>query len=103
MTHRSARGTETRREVHPYGVVFHSRRWYLVGHDHLRDDIRTFRLDRVADIETTRDRFRIPDGFDVVAHLVHALVTVPYGIDVEVVLHVDMTRADAGRADRRAA
>jgi predicted DNA-binding transcriptional regulator YafY len=93
FTHRSTRGSETRREVDPYGVVFQGRRWYLVGHDHGRDDLRTFRLDRVADVQTTRGRFRLPDGFDVVGHLVHALATVPYGLDVEVVLHVDRERA----------
>lgn len=93
FTHRSPRGTTTQREVDPYGVVFHGRRWYVVGYDHLRDDIRTFRVDRLAGVETTRDRFRLPEGFDVVGHLVHALVTVPYGIDVEVVLHVELDRA----------
>lgn len=95
FTHRSQHGTSMRREVDPYGVVFSARRWYLVGHDHLRADIRTFRLDRIADVETTRERFRTPDGFDAAGHLVHSLATTPYGIDVEVVLHVEMQRARA--------
>jgi len=36
------------RDVDPWGVVFKHGRWYLVGHDHLRNDRRCFRLDRVA-------------------------------------------------------
>ncbi|MDQ3430621.1 MAG: WYL domain-containing protein, partial [Actinomycetota bacterium] len=63
--------------------------WYLVGHDHLRADVRTFRLDRLRDVTTTGERFTAPDGFDAVAHLVRSLAEVPYGWDVEVVLHVD--------------
>lgn len=93
FTHRSVAGRSMTREVDPYGVVLSARRWYLVGHDHLRNDIRTFRLDRIAAVQTTRERFRAPDAFDAAAHLIESLVTTPYGIDVEVVLHVDIDRA----------
>lgn len=95
FTHQSAAGAAMMREVDPYGVVLSARRWYLVGHDHLRNDIRTFRLDRIADVRTSRERFRAPDDFDAAAHLVESLVSTPYGIDVEVVLHVSMDRARA--------
>lgn len=47
-------GTESRREVEPYGLVAWTGRWYLVAWDLDRDDWRTFRIDRL--------RPRIPFG-----------------------------------------
>lgn len=41
-------GEVTRRRLDPYGVVFHSGRWFVTGHDHTREALRTFRVDRVA-------------------------------------------------------
>ena len=37
------------REVQPWGVVWWHGRWYLVGHDTARDDVRVFRLSRIVD------------------------------------------------------
>jgi predicted DNA-binding transcriptional regulator YafY len=36
------------RTVDPYGLVFRRGHWYAVGHDHDRDAIRAFRVDRIA-------------------------------------------------------
>lgn len=48
--HRSAANEPfRRRNVEPWGVVTHSGRWYLVGHDLDRDAVRTFRLSRIGD------------------------------------------------------
>src|SRR5262249_17873799 len=44
-------GTSTTREVEPYGIVHTDGRWYMVGRCLLRQDLRTFRLDRVSGIE----------------------------------------------------
>ena len=38
----------TARDLDPYGLVFHSGRWYAVGHDHRSGEIRTFRADRIV-------------------------------------------------------
>ena len=46
--YRAFGGEETEREVSPHGLVVHSGRWYLAAHDHLRDDLRTFRVDRMS-------------------------------------------------------
>ena len=43
----SGRGEETERIVDPYGVVYHAGVWYTAGYCHLRQEPRTFRLDRV--------------------------------------------------------
>ncbi len=45
--YRSFQGEETQRELSPHGLVVHSGRWYLAAHDHGRDDLRTFRVDRM--------------------------------------------------------
>jgi proteasome accessory factor B len=40
-------GEVTRRTVEPWGVVSWRGRWYLVGHDRDRADVRSFRLSRI--------------------------------------------------------
>lgn len=52
------------RVLDPYGLVHHAGEWYVVGHCHKRGDTRTFRLDRIASLESTTDSFEIPDDFD---------------------------------------
>jgi proteasome accessory factor B len=50
FSHRSTPAAPFReRTVEPWGVVTHSGRWYLVGHDTERDAVRTFRLSRIGD------------------------------------------------------
>ncbi|TMR90355.1 YafY family transcriptional regulator [Nonomuraea basaltis] len=83
----SWRQDQTERDIDPYGVVFHTGRWYLVGHDHLRDDLRTFRIDRIASITPRPQTFATPDGFDPVAHLTATLAQGPYRWQVEVTIH----------------
>jgi predicted DNA-binding transcriptional regulator YafY len=78
VRYRSARGEETERLVDPYGVAFQSGQWYLVAWDHLRADLRTFRLDRLLTVETTRVTFERPVAFDLMAHMQRSLATVPY-------------------------
>lgn len=56
----------TVRTVEPWGVVTARGRWYLVGHDRDRDDTRTFRLSRIADVRPAGEpgAVRRPDGVD---------------------------------------
>ncbi|WP_214365273.1 helix-turn-helix transcriptional regulator [Pseudonocardia sp. H11422] len=42
-------GEIVRRTVEPWGVVSWRGRWYLVGHDRDRDDVRSFRLSRIVE------------------------------------------------------
>lgn len=47
--HRSSRAEPySTRTVEPWGVVTQKGRWYLVGHDRDRDDVRIFRLSRIG-------------------------------------------------------
>ena len=43
LQYRSYQGAETERELDAYGIVFHSGRWYVTGHDHRSSETRTFR------------------------------------------------------------
>ncbi|MEV3869644.1 YafY family protein [Streptomyces sp. NPDC049906] len=87
ISHHSWRQEHTERDIDPYGVVFHTGRWYVVGHDHLRDSLRTFRIDRIASVTARADGFTAPDGFDPVAHLTSTLARGTYRWQVEVTIH----------------
>ena len=65
----ASRDEETVREVDPLGLVYYSDHWNLIAYDHLRDDIRNFRLDQIKKLRTRFDRFEQPDGFDLKEHL----------------------------------
>ncbi|MDG3015707.1 YafY family protein [Speluncibacter jeojiensis] len=87
----AADGTALRRKVEPLRLISLGRRWYLVGYDLIRNDWRTFRLDRLTAPSPTGARFaprRLPaaDAAEFVrsrfetmprAHLVTAWVEAP--------------------------
>jgi proteasome accessory factor B len=55
--------------VEPWGVVSWRGRWYLVGHDRDRDDVRCFRLSRIEEPVTAigpLGAVRVPEGTDLV-------------------------------------
>ena len=55
----AAKGERTERHVEPHRLVALDRRWYLVAYDLLRNDWRSFRLDRVVGVpQPTGARFR---------------------------------------------
>jgi proteasome accessory factor B len=61
-------GQTTVREVDPYAAVYVGGNWQLVGHCHLREQPRTFRVDRIRKLKIaprpgTPD-FERPPGFD---------------------------------------
>jgi predicted DNA-binding transcriptional regulator YafY len=92
--YRSFAGEETRRELSPLGLVVHSGRWYLAAHDHTRDDLRTFRVDRMSEVAVADDRaLPPPDGFDAVAHVSRSLARVPWRWEVEALLHLPPAEA----------
>ncbi|GAA1891297.1 helix-turn-helix transcriptional regulator [Asanoa iriomotensis] len=96
ITYRSWQGAVSLREVDPYGLVFHAGRWYLTGFDHKRAEIRTFRLDRIAAVDTGEETFVVPEGFDAVGHVTRSLAGVPYTWEVEVLFE-----AEVGQVRRR--
>jgi predicted DNA-binding transcriptional regulator YafY len=92
--YRSFEGAETQRELSPFGLVIHHGRWYLAAFDHVRDDMRTFRIDRMHSAIVGDGRaVAPPDGFDVVAHVGRALARVPWRHEVEVLLSLPFDQA----------
>lgn len=90
LRYRAADGALTSRDFDVYGNVFRSGRWYVVGHCHLRQGLRTLRLDRVAHAEVRVQPFVRPDGFDPMEYLTRALASVPRGVATELFLYTDL-------------
>jgi predicted DNA-binding transcriptional regulator YafY len=94
MTYRAFSGDATRRELSPHGLVVHSGRWYLAGYDHLREDMRTFRVDRMLRMRVIDEIADAPpEGFDAVTYVSTSLARVPWGWDVEVALDLPLDEA----------
>lgn len=67
--HGSSKPEPTIREVDPYALVHRSGWWYLIGYCNLREDMRTFRLDRILDCEPLETSFQRPTDFDVHSYM----------------------------------
>ncbi|HET9653507.1 MAG TPA: YafY family protein [Usitatibacter sp.] len=93
LRYRAADGAATSREFDVYGLVFRNGRWYVVGFCHLRQGLRTLRLDRVVHAEATQLRFDRPEGFDASEYLSRAMATLPRAIPVEILLRTDIDTA----------
>jgi proteasome accessory factor C len=59
-----SRDRRTSRQVDPYRVFAADGAWYVVGHCHLVDDIRTFRVDRIYRVTPLDEHFERPAESD---------------------------------------
>jgi predicted DNA-binding transcriptional regulator YafY len=92
--YRSFTGERTTRELSPHGLVVHAGRWYLAAFDHGRDDLRTFRVDRmIAPAVAEAAAVDPAPGFDAVAHVSLSLARVPWTWEVEVLLDLGSDEA----------
>jgi proteasome accessory factor C len=57
-------GELTSRVVEPWGLVATVGHWYLIGWDHLREDERMFRTDRIKSVEVLSEPAEVPDDFN---------------------------------------
>jgi len=65
IRYRTARtGDETERRFDPYRVWYREGALYAIGLDHRSGELRTFAVDRILAIESTGERFEIPESFD---------------------------------------
>lgn len=90
LRYRSADGADSEREFDPYGLAHRGGQWYVVGMCHLRNGLRSFRLDRVTSAQPREDAFERPANFDAVAHLTFSIATLPRSITAEVLLHTTL-------------
>jgi len=104
MTYQAAgNGMTSRREVDPYGLVYRESAWYLVGWCHLRREVRSFRVDRIAEAamapKPKSPDFERPAGFDVRAFVNRSPWTFTTEPVEEVVLRLEPEAADTANED----
>ncbi len=65
LLYRSSSSTQpVLRQVDPYMLSYRWGWWYVIGYCHLRQEMRTFRVDRICEIALTRESYQIPTSFD---------------------------------------
>jgi proteasome accessory factor B len=91
------------REVSPYGLFYREGSWLLVGHCHLRRDVRSFRLDRMNDLvaapKPKTPDFQRPADFDVRAYANRSPWTFRSGPVEEVELEIGPEAAAVANED----
>jgi len=93
IRYRTWQEQETERTIDTYGLVYHGGRWFAVGYCHLRQDLRVFRLDRVAQAELRDETFARPTDFDSVAYVMRSLASSSGTWPVEVLLRTTLEEA----------
>ena len=61
----SSRNEVCDRTVEPLGIIFSDRFWYLVAYFRLRHDVRTFRIDRIQNLNVLEQTFAKRKDFSV--------------------------------------
>ena len=70
MVYTSASAPEPgRRKVDPYALVHRYGWWYLAGYCHTRQEVRTFRIDRVLELSLLNESFKVPADFNARAYM----------------------------------
>ena len=83
------RGVSIDRMMEPYALTLQWGLWYLIGFCRLRDDMRTFRVDRIQEITALQDRFTIPRDFSVREYIERTMSFEPnYVVVVELAVSV---------------
>lgn len=93
LTYMAWNGEISTRPFDPYGLVMHGGFWYTVGYCRLRDDLRTFRLDRVTNAEMLTESFTPPANFDTVGQVMKGIASTPGTWRVEVILEATFEQA----------
>lgn len=93
LRYRSWPGEQTERVIDPYCLVVHSGHWYAVGYCHLRQDLRVFRVDRVAEAKLREERFVRPPGIDLLAEVEQGIGRAPGTWHAEVLLKLTLEEA----------
>jgi len=85
-----SQGRSAQRSVEPQGVVHTGQRWYLVAWDRVRNDWRTFRIDRIVGDPQVGAHFApraSPDGGDLKGYVSRS-ISAPHQVEqARVVLH----------------
>ncbi|MFC3746199.1 helix-turn-helix transcriptional regulator [Paenibacillus sp. GCM10012306] len=76
------------RVLDPYGIVHWKGNWYVVGFCHLRQEIRSFRVDRIVHLEAANTRFERPAAFSPRDFLLHSLLPNPLETETQVIVRI---------------
>lgn len=82
------------RHLHPYHLTCNDNRWYVIGHDVDRGDIRTFALARFHGGAVLGETFEKPADFNVAQYLRGSLTVMSGRSDFEVVIEFDAWATD---------
>jgi predicted DNA-binding transcriptional regulator YafY len=95
VRYRSRESGFTYRQLDPYGIVYLNNNWYVAGYCHLREDVRTFRLDRLEVLRTTGETFKPPKNFNAFKTISESLVQAPFpgSVPCQVWLQTNLTEA----------
>ncbi|MFC4559717.1 helix-turn-helix transcriptional regulator [Virgibacillus kekensis] len=63
LYHKSGEEQSKYRLVNPYRIIYWNNKWYFIGFCHLRNDIRSFRVDRIESLMLTKNKFNQPENF----------------------------------------
>jgi len=70
FAYRPLQGKAGRRTIDPYALVFRGGNWYVVGRDHARRDVRSYRLSRIRSaVQEAGEASPAPEGFDAASML----------------------------------
>jgi predicted DNA-binding transcriptional regulator YafY len=61
--HKSGEKQLDDRLVDPYRMIYWNNKWYVIGFCHFRNDIRSFRVDRIESLMLTKNKFNQPKNF----------------------------------------
>lgn len=93
--YRAYKGAASKRLVEPHRLVHTGRLWYLVAWDTGRKDWRTFRVDRMSALSTTRAQFvpQPPPSDNIEAYVSRGVSTGPYPFRARLRLHASPAEA----------
>lgn len=61
--HKSSETQSKYRLFNPYKIIYWNNKWYVIGFCHLRNDFRSFRVDRIESLLLTENKFNQPEDF----------------------------------------
>ena len=83
IDYRSLYNEVTHRKVEPYGITGWKGHWYLGGYCCLRQDYRSFRLDRIQQVQILSETFEKAENFDFEAYVKEQYNTAGMHMEVE--------------------
>ncbi|MFF2014691.1 helix-turn-helix transcriptional regulator [Paenibacillus sp. NPDC058177] len=80
--------SSSNRVLDPYGIVHWKGNWYVVGFCRLRGEIRSFRVDRILQLEEANLNFERPAAFSPKDFLLRSLLPNPLEAEMQVIVRI---------------